>query len=197
MPVVLDCPIKERNLLVFFGKGINVDLNLLKCTTELLDVLLEISRSTFIDAFQHLNDPNDFQAYLEEAFDREKIENELKNQSIYYYLVYSHATPVGYFKLNAATAQTDISDPESLEIERIYVRKEYQGKKMGNWMISQIIDTASKAGINYLWLGVWEENRDAIRFYQSLDFHKFKEHPYYIGKDKQTDWLMRLDIPKL
>ena len=174
-----------------------MDPGLLKCTTELLDVLLDISRSTFIDAFKHHNDPKDFQAYLDEAFDRRKIENELKNQEIFYYLVYNHTIPVGYFKLNAANAQTDISDPESLEIERIYVRKEYQGLKIGNWMIAQIVDLARKAGINYLWLGVWEENRDAIRFYERSGFRKFKEHPYFIGKDKQTDWLMRLDIPKL
>ncbi|MEN8790536.1 MAG: N-acetyltransferase [Flavobacteriaceae bacterium] len=174
-----------------------MDLSLAKCTIEKLDLLLEISKATFRDAFEHLNDPEDFQAYLEQAFDREKIENELKNNEIFYYLVYNRRTPVGYFKLNAAAAQTDISDPDSLEIERIYVCKEYQGLKIGNWMITQILNLARRKEIYYLWLGVWEENKDAIRFYQKLGFRKFKEHPYYIGKDEQTDWLMRFDIPKL
>jgi ribosomal protein S18 acetylase RimI-like enzyme len=174
-----------------------VDLSISKCTTGKLDLLLEISRATFIDTFKHLNDPEDFKTYLAEAFDREKIEYELKNTEIFYFLVYKGAIPVGYFKLNAASAQTDISDPDSLEIERIYLCKEYQGMKIGKWMITNIIKLARNGGIDYLWLSVWEENKDAIRFYERLGFRKFKEHPFYIGKDKQTDWLMRFDIPKL
>lgn len=174
-----------------------MDLSLTKCSPDHLDLLLEIARSTFIDSFKHLNDPEDFEAYLEEAFDREKIENELKNSEVFYYLVYNGTTSVGYFKLNSARAQTDISDPDAFEIERIYVCKEYQGLKIGNWMMAQIIEIAQKAGMVYLWLGVWEENQSAILFYQRLGFKKFKEHAFYIGKDKQSDWLMRLDIPKL
>ncbi len=174
-----------------------MDLRLSKCTTGNLDVLLEISRSTFIDAFKHLNDPKDFETYMEKAFDHEKIENEMQLSEVSYYLVYNDEVPVAYFKLNSAKAQTDIADPASLELERIYVRKEYQGLKIGKWMLDQIIELARNARVNYLWLGVWEKNRDAIRFYERLGFRKFKEHPFYIGKDKQTDWLMRLDIPKL
>jgi ribosomal protein S18 acetylase RimI-like enzyme len=46
----------------------------------------------------------------------------------------------------------------------------------------------------YLWLGVWEHNRGAIRFYERHGFVKFGEHPYYVGNDCQTDWMMRLDF---
>ena len=174
-----------------------MELVLLKCTTNQLDVLLEISRSTFRDTFEHLNDPKDFQEYIEEAFERTKIESQLNGTDHIYYLVCKEEEPVAYFKLNRSAAQTDLADPDSLEIERIYVRKEYQGLKIGKWMIDQIIGFAQKEGMEYLWLGVWEKNRAAIRFYQRLGFIKFREHAFYIGKDKQTDWLMRLDIPKL
>ncbi|MGB5238598.1 MAG: GNAT family N-acetyltransferase [Flavobacteriaceae bacterium] len=174
-----------------------MELSLLKCTTDQLDVLVEISRSTFRDTFEHLNDPKDFHSYLETAFDKTKIENELKNSELSYYLVYNEGKTVAYFKVNRAATQTDIADTDSLELERIYVRREYQGLKIGNWIMAQIIYFAQKTGTEYLWLGVWEENQPAIRFYQKLGFIKFRKHAFYIGKDKQTDWLMRLDIPKL
>ena len=174
-----------------------MQLFLKKCHSGHLDDLVEISRSTFKVAFAHLNDPADFEFYLDRAFSKDTLENELNNPESSFYFVYYDNELAGYFKLNKAVAQTDIHDDESLEVERIYVDKKYQGKKIGRWMMDQIIDIAKNERKKYLWLGVWEVNQDAIRFYQANGFAKFGEHPYYIGKDKQMDWLMRLDITTL
>lgn len=45
-----------------------------------------------------------------------------------------------------------------------------------------------------LWLGVWQENKGAIQFYERHGFQKFGTHPYFIGSDEQTDWLMRFHL---
>ena len=174
-----------------------MELSLEKCSLTHLDHLVKISRDTFSVAFADLNDPEDFESYLDEAFSKPTIEKELQNPDSLFYFVHFSNDLAGYFKLNRANAQTDLHDQDSLEIERIYVDKKFQGKKIGRWMMAQIIELAKHENIKYLWLGVWEVNQDAIRFYQSNGFKKFGEHPYYIGKDKQTDWLMRLDITTL
>lgn len=170
---------------------------LLSCKQEHLDILLQISRETFVNAFSHLNDPEDFQTYLDTAFSRETLTKELANENMFYYLVYLKDELAGYFKLNRGDAQTEVLGEDSVEIERIYVLEQFQGQRLGHWMIEAIKELAGQMGFSYVWLGVWEENRDAIRFYQNNGFKKFGEHPYYIGKDKQTDWLMRCDIPTL
>ena len=72
--------------------------------------------------------------------------------------------------------------------------KECQGKRLGQQLLQKAIQLASKANKQYIWLGVWEHNTDAIRFYQKHGFSKFGTHPYYVGKDKQTDWLLRFDL---
>ena len=174
-----------------------MQLTLIECGAEHLSDLITLSRKTFEDAFAHLNDPEDFMAYLDSAFGKQAVTDELNNENSSFYFVYYGDDLAGYFKLNRGPAQTDIKDDGSLEIERIYVLKEYQGKKIGQWMISRIKEIARNEQATYLWLGVWEVNKDAIRFYQSSGFQKFGEHPYYIGKDKQTDWLMRHDIVNL
>ena len=174
-----------------------MQLHLSKCKIEQLDELLELSRKTFIDAFAHLNDPKDFNTYLKEAFTRGKMKEELENPASSFYLVSNQNQTAGYFKLNESSAQTDINDPESLEIERIYVLEEYQGKKIGQWMLKKIEEMAGDMGKTYIWLGVWKKNVKAVRFYQSFGFKSFGEHPYFIGEDKQIDWLMRLDIATL
>ncbi len=170
---------------------------LIKCGIEQLDELEVISRKTFIDAFESQNDPQDFDTYLGKAFAKDQLKSELKNKNSSFYFVYFEKQLAGYFKLNENTSQTDIKAPESLEIERIYVLQSHQGLKLGHWMIEEIKKIAKFKEKAYIWLGVWEDNSGAIRFYEKNGFIKFGRHPYYIGKDKQMDWLMRLDLVNL
>lgn len=174
-----------------------MSLVMLKCELDQLDELVEFSRTTFEDAFAHLNKPEDFKDYTLNAFSRETLKKELIHPDSDFYLIYDGGRLAGYFKINRAGAQTDLRDGDSLELERIYVHKDFQGRKIGKWMMNRIEEITREQGYRYLWLGVWELNKDAIRFYQSNGFKKFGEHPYFIGKDKQTDWLMRLDITTL
>lgn len=165
-----------------------------KCSSSELDELVGISRKTFVDAFEKFNDPSDFKAYIAFAFNRKKILSELINDNSAFYFVYQRESLVGYFKLNSGGAQTDLKLEESIELERIYVLEEFQGKKAGQWMLDQAIDLAITDQKKFLWLGVWQKNKRAIRFYEKHGFVKFGTHPYYIGQDKQTDWLMKFEF---
>lgn len=165
-----------------------------KCTNADLDTLIRISKETFSAAFEKDNDPEDFQAYLKKAFAPEQIVSELNNPDCFFYFVFDDENLVGYFKLNVGAAQTDVHDKNAMELERIYVLGEHQGKQIGAWMLGQINTLAQTMGKAYIWLGVWEHNPKAIQFYQKHGFQKFGEHPYYIGTDEQTDWLLRLDL---
>ena len=167
-------------------------LTLRVCRISDLDKLITISKNTFIAAFKNENDPKDFADYIEAAFSREQLQKELMNKDSLFHFVYEGSQLVGYFKVNWAQAQTDVKDENALELERIYVLQEYQGKGIGEWLLQQIVAIAKKAALKYVWLGVWEHNPRAIRFYLKNGFTKFGTHPYYIGKDKQTDWLLRL-----
>ncbi|WP_228236725.1 GNAT family N-acetyltransferase [Allomuricauda sp. M10] len=165
-----------------------------ECTPNDLDTLIRISRETFAAAFEQANDPKDFNDYLKKAFHPDKMASELDDTHSFFYFVFEDEVLVGYFKLNLNDSQTDIKNPDAVEIERIYVLESHQGKQIGAWMIHQIIGLAKGMGKTFIWLGVWEENPKAIKFYQRHGFEKFDEHPYYIGSDKQTDWLLRLDL---
>ncbi|WP_222982799.1 GNAT family N-acetyltransferase [Flagellimonas meishanensis] len=165
-----------------------------KCDVSHLEALVRIARETFVAAFEKDNDPKDFQDYVQKAFDPERIKRELKNKDSIFYFVYGYQELVGYFKLNVGDAQTDVHDANSLEIERIYVLEAHQGKNLGSLMLAKIQELVRELDKEYVWLGVWERNLGAIRFYQRHGFQKFGEHPYYIGRDRQTDWLLRLNV---
>ena len=165
-----------------------------KCNSSHLDVLAHIAKETFVAAFEKDNNPDDFQDYVQKAFHPDQVLCELQDENSFFFLVYETNEAVGYFKLNVDGAQTDVHDSDALEIERIYVLEMYQGKNFGKQMLHKIIDLTRKMGKRYIWLGVWEQNSGAIRFYQRHGFKKFGEHVYRIGQDEQTDWLLRLDV---
>jgi ribosomal protein S18 acetylase RimI-like enzyme len=104
---------------------------------------------------------------------------------------------VGYFKLNVLSAQTDVKRDDSIELERIYVLKEYQSLGLGKQFLQYIKNKSQEKNKKLLWLGVWEENTRAIQFYQQHGFQKFDTHPYFIGSDEQTDWLMGFNLSTL
>lgn len=173
-----------------------MQLHFQKCMFSDIDQLVEISRTTFVDSFEKDNDPKDFKSYVDAAFEKNTIAKQLKHPNSVFYFAFLEERLVGYFKLNISDAQTDIKSEESIELERIYVDKDFQGQHIGKYMLLEAIKLASQQNKTYLWLGVWENNTAAIRFYQKHGFVKFGTHPYHIGNDEQTDWLMRYELKK-
>ena len=171
-----------------------MELSFKICELKDLGTLIEISKDTFITAFEKDNNPSDFQSYIDDAFSVKKIKAELENPNSTFHFVYLKNKLIGYFKLNENDAQSEQFEAQTLELERIYVIDSFQGKGIGKQMLFQVIDIAKFKELNFLWLGVWQENKSAVRFYERYNFKIFHEHAYYIGKEKQMDWLMKLEI---
>jgi diamine N-acetyltransferase len=52
------------------------------------------------------------------------------------------------------------------------------------------LDDATKRRANGVWLGVWENNPRALRFYAKFGFVEVGEHRFHVGSDAQRDLLM-------
>lgn len=159
-----------------------------------LGLLSEIGRQTFSDSFGQDNTPANMQAYLEEAFHADQIRKELLEKETHFFLAFDGITPAGYAKVRRNNEVDETLGENSIELQRIYVVKNYQGKKVGALLIQSCIDHAKENGFEWIWLGVWEHNRNAKSFYQKWGFEKFDEHIFQMGDDPQTDWLMRKKI---
>lgn len=156
-----------------------------------LKTLQEISRDTFYETFADSNTPEDMQHYLSENFSLDKLSIELTEPDSRFYIAWDKDRAVGYLKLNLAQAQTDLNEDHSLEIERIYVLNAYHGKKVGQLLYTHALEIAGQLGKSSIWLGVWEMNPRAIRFYEKNGFVTFGTHVFKMGEDEQTDLLMR------
>jgi len=153
--------------------------------------LQEIGRTTFSEAFAAVNSEENMQEYLEKGFSEEKLKGELNNQDSQFYFAQLDGEIIGYLKINIGQAQTEKLNLDALEIERIYLLKAFYGQKVGQLLYQKAIDIALKMKASYVWLGVWEENYRALRFYEKNGFTPFGKHKFLLGDDEQTDLMMK------
>ena len=131
-----------------------MELYFRQCDINDIQTLCDLSAKTFYDTFSNMNTPENMKAYLEESFNLERLSAEVSNCYAVFYFLYADNELAGYIKLNEAPAQTDLNDIDSLEIERIYLSKEFQGKGLGNILFNKAVSIAEQKGKSYIWLGV-------------------------------------------
>ena len=180
-----------------------------------LDALVKISRQTFHETFSEVNTEENMNRYLDESLSQGKLQAELENENSEFYFavqitekdfakenrteeeINSAELPeqiIGYLKLNFGDAQTELKNDQAIEIERIYVLKEFHGKKVGQLLYNKAIELAKERNADFVWLGVWEENHKAINFYKKNGFLEFDQHKFVLGDDEQTDLMMKLKL---
>jgi ribosomal protein S18 acetylase RimI-like enzyme len=166
-------------------------ITITRATINDLAVIQQVGQETFFETFVQSNTEADMKKYLAESFNDEKVKAELANPDSLFFIAWEEGNPIGYLKVNTGNAQTDLQDVNALEIERIYVKSAYHGKKVGNRLYEKALEVAQSLQKSYMWLGVWEENPRAIRFYEKNGFVAFDKHLFMLGDDEQTDILMR------
>jgi ribosomal protein S18 acetylase RimI-like enzyme len=141
-----------------------------------------------------VNTPENMAKYLNESLSEEKLSAELNDSNSHFYFAIDGDKVIGYLKVNTGSAQTELKEGMALEIERIYVTKEYLGKKVGQLLYEKAIAVAKELNASFVWLGVWEENPRAIAFYKKNGFVEFDKHIFKLGDDEQTDIMMKLSL---
>lgn len=170
-------------------------MKFIQCTTNNVATLQQISRETFYDTFVGTTPEKDMADFLDKAYAEEKLVAELGNpQSTFYFLRNDKEQVVAYLKINVGDAQTEVMGEDTLEVERIYVRKAYQKQGLGKLLMNEAFKQAELKHKKNVWLGVWEHNTNAIAFYEKKGFQKFSEHAFVIGDDTQIDWLMKCAV---
>lgn len=165
-----------------------------KITSRDVTELQNISKQTFFETFASDNSEENMKDYLENTFSVENLTAELNDTNSEFYFAELDGSSIGYLKVNEGASQTELKDKSALEIERIYVFKAYHGKKVGQILYDKAIELAKERKVKYLWLGVWEKNARAIRFYEKNGFITFDKHIFKLGNDSQTDIMMKLVI---
>jgi len=163
---------------------------------KLIDInsLVEISVKTFNETFAGQNTKENMEKYINEKFTTSQLLAELNDEQNKFFLAVLNGHVIGYAKLRTSIPPEQINYNRTIEIEGIYVSKAYHDMKVGASLINYCIDNAVENKFDVIWLGVWEHNPKAIKFYERWGFHNFGSHVFILGNDSQTDLLMKKEL---
>ena len=167
-----------------------------KVNIQDIEKLQEIGKLTFSETYASDNSEDNMSEYLKDRFSSKRLKSELSDKNAEFYFAELEGRAIGYLKINVGESQTETNIKNALEIERIYVLKEFHGIKVGQILYKKALALAKEKNVEHIWLGVWEQNPRAIRFYEKNGFVSFDEHIFILGNEVQTDLLMKLNISK-
>jgi GNAT superfamily N-acetyltransferase len=159
-------------------------------------LLTDLSYTTFWDAFAHhpKNAPDDLAHYMRQAFSMEQITVELADPKSIFLIAALDEKPAGYAKLIVDHIEPGITATRPVELNRLYSHQEYLGKGVGQNLMDACFDRARNDSRDVMWLGVWEYNPRAQRFYEKNGFRVVGKHTFQLGSDPQTDLLMQMEL---
>lgn len=169
-------------------------LNIRRINNADTNLIASLSRQTFYDTFHSQNTEEDMQLFLEENFNSHTVRLEINDPENTFLIAENGGVPVGYAKLSEKTGMPKMVGKKAMEICRIYALKDHIGQGVGSSLMHKCIEIAKEKEKQVIWLGVWEHNERAIKFYESKGFTKFGEHEFILGNDAQNDWLMIKEI---
>jgi len=165
-----------------------------KCRLDDVLDLQKIYRQTFFETFSEQNSEENMRIFLDKAYSEEKLKSEIEDKESETFLAVENQKILGVLKINTGNAETESGLENSLEIQRIYILKESKGLGIGTVLMNLAEKKARELGVSFIWLGVWEKNFPAQKFYTDKGFRRFSEHAFVLGDDIQTDFLMKKEL---
>ena len=157
-----------------------------------------LSAATFYDTFTGTCTEEDMQEFLQDYFSLEQVKLELSNKNDFYFFAEIEGKPIGYLRIMEDYSNFPLMKKwKALELKRLYVNKEFHGKGIAQKLMQFALDFATKYQYEVLWLGVWEHNYRAKKFYEKTGFlDSGYTHYFPIRSTPQTDsWLWKfLDV---
>ena len=170
-------------------------IHIRKATKEDCQVIVELGKKTFAETYSEISSHTAVQEYVEKKISPENIREELVNPLSCFYIGFINDDPVAFTKLRYDRMAKGLPGKRGIEVERIYVLKEYQGVKVGKEMMEKCKQDALREKFDIIWLQVWQHNHKAIQFYQKAGFVVYETAIFSYGEDmEQDDFLMRLDL---
>ncbi len=158
--------------------------------TDDVPVLTRMARETFFDTFTGTCTEQDMQGFLDTYFTEQVLGRQVNDQANKYFFAEVDGIPAGYLQfMEDYSGFPMMKKWKALELKRIYVRKEYQGKGIAQALMEFILNYAVENKYEVVWLGVWEHNIRAQKFYEKYGFvNSGYTHDFPIGDTPQTDF---------
>ena len=168
-----------------------------RATANDAPALATLARRTFTDAFAADNSPEDLAEFLDATYSTAIQASELADPALSYFVADEGGDLLGFGLLRTGTASAFVADPTAIELQRIYVDRSHHGTGLAQTLMATLIIEATRRGAGALFLGVFERNAKALRFYAAQGFREVGAQTFVVGSDPQRDLVLVRDLTPL
>jgi len=159
-----------------------------RATIDDAAALSAFAARVFIETFGDENNPDDLTEHVESTYNIDRQSAELRDEDTATWLIEREdATLIAYLQMCRKRVPPCVTGRNPVEIYRFYVDHSAHGTGLAHTLMSTAFAQARAWDGDVVWLGVWEHNPRAMKFYRKFGFADVGSVDFYVGPDRQTD----------
>jgi ribosomal protein S18 acetylase RimI-like enzyme len=151
----------------------------------------ELAIEVYNDTFAEFNTQENLDAFFKDAYNLETFKTEFSELGSALYVALDELKIIGFLRMRKNHEVDKHLGKNHVELHRLYIHRDYHGGTVSKMFMEEALAFAKKGKFEWIWLGVWEKNFRAQKFYSKWGFERFGEHIFQMGDDPQTDWLLK------
>ncbi|MDR7067298.1 ribosomal protein S18 acetylase RimI-like enzyme [Pseudoxanthomonas japonensis] len=158
--------------------------------------LSDLMRRTFVAANGHCSTPDNVAAFLDQVYTPGRQAQEIRDSDTLTLIVEQDGVWAGFAQLRWGTAPpAEVTLRPAVELGRIYLDAAFHGQGIAAVLVSHLLAAARVRRSRSVWLNVWQESEQAIRFYRKHGFQIVGRSIFHVGDDPKEDWVMTQALP--
>ncbi len=151
----------------------------------------EFMARNFLAAYGHCSTPENVAAAIHEHYGQAAQLRQILDPSCWNLIALHGDQWAGHAQLKSGGDIPDgVAALPALELSRFYVDSQFHGRSIAQAMMQKVKSRAREIGARSIFLSVWQDQPQAIRFYTKEGFTIAGTLVFMVGDDPKDDWLM-------
>ena len=164
-------------------------------TLDDTQALSRLGRETFCAAFEHMYEPADLDAFLQQVYSEDSVRQEIEDNHCIHRLAEDESGLLGFVKLRHPSWYEDDSDAANpIALGQLYTRTDRIGEGIGAALMDWAMGEARERGHDAIQLSVWSGNHGAQRFYARYGFEKIANIDFWVGNQRDDEFLYEVRL---
>ena len=145
----------------------------------------------FLAAYGHSSTPENIQAAIHEHYGEAAQLRQILDPSRWNLIALHGDQWAGHAQLKSGgDVPAGVAWLPAVELSRFYVGSQFHGQSVAQAMMHAVKSRARELGVRSIFLSVWQDQPQAIRFYTKEGFTIAGTLVFMLGDDPKDDWLM-------
>ncbi|AWH26303.1 GNAT family N-acetyltransferase [Stenotrophomonas sp. YAU14D1_LEIMI4_1] len=168
-----------------------MSLQIRRATLADAEALSAIAIATYTETWGDSYPPQELDVFLQEHYGLAPQREELCDPRSAVWLLLDGEQVVGYLAAGANTLPHAEARDGDIELKRLYILAAHHNRGHGARLMDAFIAWLDQPQRRTLWVGVWEENVAAQRFYARYGCEKAGEYDFIVGSTHDREYILR------